>query len=136
MIRKRLFRSSFKLKGALSGLRQFMATESRLKTMKNTFYFTSKALFVLKIFKFLSWLFGHVVKRLDKKDKVNFKFYDVTAWLRNNRIHILPDISRSYKFYRRFYTVCFTCIPSWELLKRIETKLQTTFFYLISLFKK
>ena len=28
--------------------------------------------------------FGHVAKRLDKKDKVNFKFYDVTAWLTNN----------------------------------------------------
>ena len=32
----------------------------------------------------------------------------------------------------RFYSVCFYCIPSWELLKHIETKLQTTFFYLIS----
>ena len=42
------------LKGALSGLRQFLATESPLKMMKNAFYFTSKALFVLKIFKFLS----------------------------------------------------------------------------------
>ena len=52
--------------------------------MKNGFYFTSKALFVLKIFKFLSGLFGRVAKRLDKKDKVNFKFYDVTAWLTNN----------------------------------------------------
>ena len=41
-------------KGALSGLRQFLATESPLKTMKNVFYFNSKALFVLKIFKFLS----------------------------------------------------------------------------------
>ena len=30
--------------------------------MKNAFYFTLKALFVLKIFKFLSWLFGHVEK--------------------------------------------------------------------------
>ena len=47
--------------------------------MKNAFYFRSKALFVLKIFKFLSWIFGHVVKRLDKKDKSNFKFYDVTT---------------------------------------------------------
>ena len=52
--------------------------------MKNAFYFTSKALFILKIFKFLSWLFGHAAKRLDKKEKVNFKFYDVTAWLANN----------------------------------------------------
>ena len=52
--------------------------------MKNIFYFTSKALFALKIFKFLSWLFGHVVKWLDKKDKVNFKFYDIAAWLTNS----------------------------------------------------
>ena len=52
--------------------------------MKNAFYFTSKALFVLKIFMFLSLLFGHVEKRLDKKDKVNFKFYDVASWLTNN----------------------------------------------------
>ena len=43
-----------KMKGALSGLRQFLPTESPLKMMKNAFYFTSKALFVLKIFKFLS----------------------------------------------------------------------------------
>ena len=52
--------------------------------MENAFYLTSKALFVLKIFKFLFWLFGHVAKRRDKKDKDNFKFYDVTAWLTNN----------------------------------------------------
>ena len=43
-----------RFKGALSGLRQFLATESPLKMMKNVFYFISKALFVLKIFKFLS----------------------------------------------------------------------------------
>ena len=30
--------------------------------MKNDFYFMLKALFVLKIFKFLSWLIGHVEK--------------------------------------------------------------------------
>ena len=41
------------IKGALSGLRRFLATESPLKMIKNPFYFTSKALFVLKIFKFL-----------------------------------------------------------------------------------
>ena len=42
------------VKGALSGLRQFLATESPLNMMKNNFYFTSKGLFFLKIFKFLS----------------------------------------------------------------------------------
>ena len=41
-------------RSALSGLRQFLATESPLKIMKNAFYFTSKAFFILKIFKFLS----------------------------------------------------------------------------------
>ena len=41
-------------KGALSGVRQFLTTESSLKMIKNALYFTSKALFVLKIFKFLS----------------------------------------------------------------------------------
>ena len=42
------------VKGTLSGLRRFLATVSPLKMMKNPFYFTVKALFVLKIFKFLS----------------------------------------------------------------------------------
>ena len=55
------------LKGELSGLRHFLVIESPLK-----------------IFKFLCWLFGHVAKRLDQEDKVDFKFYDVTAWLTNN----------------------------------------------------
>ena len=56
---------SFAFKGALFGLRQFLATESPLKMIKNAFYFTSKAFSILKIFKILSWLFGHVLKRLD-----------------------------------------------------------------------
>ena len=47
------------IKGALYGLRQLLATERPLKILKNAFYFTLKALFVLKIFKFLSRLFGH-----------------------------------------------------------------------------
>ena len=34
--------------------------ESPLKMMKNAFYFILKTLFVLKIFKVLSWHFGHV----------------------------------------------------------------------------
>ena len=39
---------------AHSGLKQFLATESPLKMMKNAFYFTANALSILKIFKFLS----------------------------------------------------------------------------------
>ena len=54
-------------KVAFSGLRHFSATESPLKKMKNAFYFTLKSFYVLKIFKFLSWLFGHVEKSLIRK---------------------------------------------------------------------
>ena len=64
--------------------------------MKNAFYFILNALFVLKIFKFLSLLLGHVEKGLDLKDKVNFKIHDVTAWLINNCITHYP-ISREAK---------------------------------------
>ena len=63
--------------------------------MKNAFYFTADARFILKIFKFLSWLFGHVSKRLDLKVKVNFKFFDVTAGQQTIVIHISLNISRS-----------------------------------------
>ena len=64
--------SDFKtINGALSSLRQFLAFESPLRMMKNAFYFTLKAPFVLKTFKFLSCL-------------SNFKICDDTTWLRNN----------------------------------------------------
>ena len=52
--------------------------------MENGFYLNLKGLFILKIFKFLSLLFGHIEKELDKNDQVNFKIYDATAWLTNN----------------------------------------------------
>ena len=44
----------YTIKGVLSGMRQFLATESPLKMMKNASYLTLKALSVLKIFMFLS----------------------------------------------------------------------------------
>ena len=61
-------------KGAPLGLRQFLGTESPLKMMKNAFYFTSKALFVLKIFEFLSELFGHVSNGFIKKIRLISNF--------------------------------------------------------------
>ena len=45
------------------------------KLMKNAFHFTLKALFAIKIFKFLSWLFGYAKKWLDYKSTFNFKIY-------------------------------------------------------------
>ena len=43
-----------------------------------------EAVFVFKIFTFLSWVFGHVEKWLDKEAKVNFKIYDATDWMVDN----------------------------------------------------
>ena len=70
------------IKVALSGLRQVFENERPLKMVKNAFYFSLKALLVLKIFKcFYSrfFFFGNVEKQLDKKDQVNFRIYDVTT---------------------------------------------------------
>ena len=52
--------------------------------MKNAFYFILKALFIPKIFNFLTWPFGHVEKTAWLKYKVNFKICDVAAWLTNS----------------------------------------------------
>ena len=52
-------------KGALEALEQCLSTEKALKMMKNAFYSSLKALFVLKIFKFLFWRFALVGKWLD-----------------------------------------------------------------------
>ena len=49
---KNEFQRTELFKGALSGLRQVLITESPLKMMKNAFYVTSKALFILKNLRF------------------------------------------------------------------------------------
>ena len=53
-IKQHVIFNSCATKGTLSGLRQFLTTESLLKMMKKNFYFTVKAPFILKVFKFLS----------------------------------------------------------------------------------
>ena len=54
IIKLRLSSHDLAIEGTLLGPKQFLAIESSLKKMENTFYFTLKALFDLKIFKFLS----------------------------------------------------------------------------------
>ena len=46
-------RNRLLIKDALSNLTQVLAVERLLRMMENTFYFISRALFILKIFKFL-----------------------------------------------------------------------------------
>ena len=62
----------------------FCFNESSIQIMNIAFYFTLKALFILKIFSFCSEFFGYVWKWLDKKAKVNFKIYHITNWNTNN----------------------------------------------------
>ena len=64
--------------------------------MKNVFYFTLKAVFVLKIFKFLCWLFGHVEKQLYWRHKIILKFLKFLTSQPGKQtiaILILPNIS-------------------------------------------
>ena len=67
--------------------------KSPLKMMKNAFYFIFKALFVLKIFKFLSWFFDDVEKTA-LLEQLNLKIYVVTNLL-TITIHMLTNILQS-----------------------------------------
>ena len=80
---------------ALSGLRQLLPTERPLKMMKNAFYFTLKAIFVLNIFKFLPWLFGHVENSLIRRIELISKFMTSQPGKQTIAIQILPNISRT-----------------------------------------
>ena len=73
----------------------FWQLKTLLKMMKNAFYFTSKVLFILKIFRFLSWLFGHVAKRLDRKIRLISNFMMSQPVQQTIVIYILSNISRS-----------------------------------------
>ena len=80
---------------ALSGLRQLLPTERPLKMMKNAFYFTLKAIFVLNIFKFLPWPFGHVENSLIRRIELISKFMTSQPGKQTIAIQILPNISRT-----------------------------------------
>ena len=63
--------------------------------MKNAFYFTLKALFFLKIFKFFLWLSDHVQNSLIRKIMLISKFVTSQTGKQTIAIHILSNISRS-----------------------------------------
>ena len=66
------------------------------KMMENDFYFILKALFVLKIFKFLPWLFWSCRKNsLIRKIRLTSKFMMLQPGLQTIAIRILLNISQS-----------------------------------------
>ena len=63
--------------------------------MKNDFYFTSIALYFLKIFNFLPWLFGHTEKTALLERVGYFKINNITTWLTNNQnTHIAQYLTK------------------------------------------
>ena len=74
--------------------------------IKDAFYSILKVLFIPKIFKYLSWIFGHVKKWLDYKEKVNFEIYDVTVWLaKNYNTHIAQYLTSQRQADNQFWSV-------------------------------
>ena len=67
----------------------------RFKNDEKCFYFMLSALYVLKMLKVLSWLFGNGGKRLDKKAEVNFKIYEVAERKTNKyKTHIVQYLKK------------------------------------------
>ena len=94
------------IKGPIPCLRQFLTNENPLKMVKNAFYFMLKALFVLWIITFLSWLFGYAEKRLDMKTTVNFKTRDVTDWTTDNyNTHITQYLKKKMQSGNEIWSV-------------------------------
>ena len=77
-------------KGALSGLRQFLATEISLKMVKNAFYFTLKALFVHEIFKFFLDFLDMWKNDLIRKTRLFSKFMTSQPGKQTLAIHTFP----------------------------------------------
>ena len=97
---------------------------------ENAFYFTLKALSVLKKFKFLSWHFCLCGKQLDRETKVNFKISDATNHEQIIAIYILPMIfskdNQTIKFGQLIeYNMKNICHQkSWQGERLVETMRQ------------
>ena len=79
---------------ALSGPRQLLAAESLLKIMKNAFYFTLKALFVLKIFKFFPDLLFMQKNGLIREIRLISKLTMLQPGKQAIEIHVLSSFSK------------------------------------------
>ena len=64
--------------------------------IKNAFYFTLKALFIIsRYLNFCPDFYDHAGKQFDKKNKVNFKIYDIKNWETDNyNIHFTQYLKK------------------------------------------
>ena len=79
--------------------------KSPLKMMENAFYFIWNALFVLKIFKFLSWLFVHIAKTGWLERSFNFKICDCHHLVKKQLQYTYCPISKEVKASRNWNLV-------------------------------
>ena len=85
---------------------------SPLKIMKNSFYFTFKALFVLEIFTFLSRVFGYIEKESAKLRPLRANVSTFLAYLRDH----VPEY---FACLRAHVQTCFAC-PRAHVLTCLE----------------
>ena len=85
---------------------------------KNAIYLTLKALFVLKIFQFLSRLFGHVQKDFIRKRRSISKFMTSKPGKQTITINILPNMPRR----KRNQTVTFAKLIEPNMTKIFHEK--------------
>ena len=81
-----------RFKDPVLGLRQFLAAESLLKTMKNVFYFMLKALFALKILKLCPDFLFMQENGSIKKIRLISKF--TTSQTKNRNTHIFQFLKK------------------------------------------
>ena len=70
--------------------------------MKSPFYFTLKVIFVLKIFRFLPGLFGHVENDLIRKIRLISKIMMLQPGWQAIVVYILPNIVSKGNLTRKF----------------------------------
>ena len=78
-------------------------TECSLEMMKNAFYFTLKSIFILKVFKFLSCLFGHakngLIRKVGSISKIdNGKTCDAISWEVKGITQLAHDVKKTLDF--------------------------------------
>ena len=94
----------------------FYFNKNFLKIMKSGFYFILKALFVLKIFKYLSWLFGYISIALNLAYNKNELYGTLDYWSRDmlnfdfweNGLGIVSPPHFVYEFSRRMFLLLYS----------------------------
>ena len=87
-----------------------MTTENLLKMIKNAFYFILEALFILKIFKFLSWLFAKL-----RAFRAYAPYVPTCLRASNYYVPTCLKLLRALNYSRAYVPLLFTCLHAFIL---------------------